>query len=255
MSFKTRWFENSALRTAVEGVAAMIASKTMGFEIELSNQLKTELENAMKKQSQTVRPDARKKNPATANHRVSSLAGMLNAAEIKSQFSPNPPEMAVENPDMRQLLAAQTEWHRAVAFDSQGAIIGATCQPSAAEITCVRDSVAVKFAEADCCDIPFLPPRLSSPALSSACMQLCVFYRSELAKSYDNRDATVGKGFTLCGDHFDVHRFHSELIYGRRGDSETGEGIAMCRVGGEFKCLVSVRIRLVIFVVSLFFAW
>jgi hypothetical protein len=69
--------------------------------------------------------------------------------------------------------------------------------------------------------------------------------RSELAKSYDNRDATVGKGFTLCGDHFDVHRFHSELIYGRRGDSETGEGIAMCRVGGELKCLVSVRIRLV----------
>ncbi len=46
--------------------------------------------------------------------------------------------MAVENPDMRQLLAAQTEWHRAVAFDSQGVIIGATCQPSAAEITCVR---------------------------------------------------------------------------------------------------------------------
>lgn len=37
MRFKTRWFENSAMRTAVEGVAAMIASKTMGFEIEVSN--------------------------------------------------------------------------------------------------------------------------------------------------------------------------------------------------------------------------
>lgn len=136
---------------------------------------------------------------------------------------------------MRQLLAAQTEWHRAVAFDSQGAIIGATCQPSAAEITCVCVPVCRSGSFRSCYSnrVSFSTPSIR--------VQLCVCNRSELAKSYDNRDATVGKGFTLCGDHFDVHRFHSELIYGRRGDSETGEGVALCRVRGELKmiCLIS----------------
>jgi len=29
--------------------------------------------------------------------------------------------------------------------------------------------------------------------------------------------------------HFDVHRFHPPLIYGRRGGPDDGEGIALCR--------------------------
>lgn len=33
---------------------------------------------------------------------------------------------------------------------------------------------------------------------------------------------TIGKGFRFTGDHFDVHRFHPPLVYGRRGDAETG---------------------------------
>ena len=46
-------------------------------------------------------------------------------------------------------------------------------------------------------------------------------------RAYDSRDNTIGEGFTLLGDHFDVHRYHPPLIYGRRGDSETGEGISL----------------------------
>ena len=49
-------------------------------------------------------------------------------------------------------------------------------------------------------------------------------------KAYENRNVTVGKGFQLNGLHFDVHRFHPPLIYGRRGDAQEGEGICLCRV-------------------------
>jgi len=35
------------------------------------------------------------------------------------------------------------------------------------------------------------------------------------------------KGFTLLGEHYDVHRFHPPLVYGRRGNAENGEGISL----------------------------
>ena len=41
----------------------------------------------------------------------------------------------------------------------------------------------------------------------------------------DSRDATIGSGFILDRNHFDVHRFHPPLVYGRRGGPEEGEGI------------------------------
>lgn len=34
-------------------------------------------------------------------------------------------------------------------------------------------------------------------------------------------------GFVLEGDHYDVHRFHPPLVYGRRGNAENGEGISL----------------------------
>lgn len=34
-------------------------------------------------------------------------------------------------------------------------------------------------------------------------------------------------GFVLLGEHYDVHRFHPPLIYGRRGNAENGEGISL----------------------------
>ncbi len=43
--------------------------------------------------------------------------------------------------------------------------------------------------------------------------------------SCESRDLTIGKGFVFTGDHFEVHRWHPPLVYGRRGDAETGEGI------------------------------
>lgn len=45
----------------------------------------------------------------------------------------------------------------------------------------------------------------------------------------ESRDKTIGKGFTLAGNHFDVHRFHPPLVYGRRGGPDEGEGIAFCQ--------------------------
>ena len=50
-----------------------------------------------------------------------------------------------------------------------------------------------------------------------------------LVGAYADRDATVAEGITVNGDHFDAHRFHPPLIYGRRGTPENGEGVALCR--------------------------
>ena len=49
-------------------------------------------------------------------------------------------------------------------------------------------------------------------------------------QAFDDRDTTVGEGFFINNEHFDVHRFHPPLIYGRRGGPDEGEGIALCRV-------------------------
>ena len=49
-------------------------------------------------------------------------------------------------------------------------------------------------------------------------------------KAYDDRDVTVGNGFFINNEHFDVHRFHPPLIYGRRGGPDDGEGIALARI-------------------------
>jgi len=35
-------------------------------------------------------------------------------------------------------------------------------------------------------------------------------------------------GFWLLGEHYDVHRFHPPLVYGRKGDADVGEGISCC---------------------------
>ena len=53
----------------------------------------------------------------------------------------------------------------------------------------------------------------------------CRFYVS----AFEDRDTTVGEGFFVNDVHFDVHRFHPPLIYGRRGGPDDGEGIALCR--------------------------
>ncbi len=52
----------------------------------------------------------------------------------------------------------------------------------------------------------------------------------KLLKAYDDRDTTVGEGFMLQGVHFEVHRFHPPLIYGRIDHEERNEGISLARV-------------------------
>jgi len=47
--------------------------------------------------------------------------------------------------------------------------------------------------------------------------------------AFADRDCTVGEGFFINNEHFDVHRFHPPLIYGRRGGPDEGEGIALCK--------------------------
>ena len=51
----------------------------------------------------------------------------------------------------------------------------------------------------------------------------------KLTEAYNSRDETITHGFDLGEDHFDVHRFHPPLVYGRRGDCEVGEGICLLR--------------------------
>jgi len=53
-----------------------------------------------------------------------------------------------------------------------------------------------------------------------------------LLTAFKDYDSTVGGGLTLEGQNYDVHRFYEALIYGRRGDVENGEGIALCKVTG-----------------------
>ena len=35
----------------------------------------------------------------------------------------------------------------------------------------------------------------------------------------------------LGGAHYEVHRFHPPLVYGRKSDADKSEGIALARVG------------------------
>ena len=51
----------------------------------------------------------------------------------------------------------------------------------------------------------------------------------KFTEALNGRDETITKGFDFCGDHFDVHRYHPPLVYGRRGDCEVGEGICLIR--------------------------
>ena len=39
----------------------------------------------------------------------------------------------------------------------------------------------------------------------------------EFLTVFDDRTTTIGKGFVFCRYHFDAHRFHPPLTYGRRG--------------------------------------
>ena len=51
--------------------------------------------------------------------------------------------------------------------------------------------------------------------------------------AWDVRDDTVAAGLYLEGEHYEVHRWYDNLVYGRKGIAGDGEGIGVCRVKGK----------------------
>ena len=70
-------------------------------------------------------------------------------------------------------------------------------------------------------------------------MTLIYYPHRDFLSAMDDRDTTIGKGFMFCGKHFDAHRYHVPLVYGRRGGPEGGpddaEGICLARINNEDK--------------------
>eukprot|EP00694_Reclinomonas_americana_P003875 EC790981.1.p1 GENE.EC790981.1~~EC790981.1.p1 ORF type:complete len:136 (+),score=38.48 EC790981.1:53-460(+) len=63
---------------------------------------------------------------------------------------------------------------------------------------------------------------------------------------FDSYDAAFANGFNFAGEHYDVFRFYPDssppLVYGRRGDSDTGVGFAVTKFakdGGDVFVAVS----------------
>lgn len=53
-----------------------------------------------------------------------------------------------------------------------------------------------------------------------------------LLSAYSSREEAIKHGLTLAGARYEVHRYHTPLIYGRThsSDPEGSEGIAMCLI-------------------------
>mmetsp|Transcript_12926 Transcript_12926/g.24010 ORF Transcript_12926/g.24010 Transcript_12926/m.24010 type:complete len:140 (+) Transcript_12926:193-612(+) len=69
----------------------------------------------------------------------------------------------------------------------------------------------------------------NSGAIIASTLQVNPAELQAYLRALDSRDDTIGAGFIFCGEHFDVHRFHPPLVYGRRGGPDEGEGIALCQ--------------------------
>lgn len=41
----------------------------------------------------------------------------------------------------------------------------------------------------------------------------------------------------MGGEHYDVHRFYDALVYGRKVDQKTGDGICVCRTKSGDKAI------------------
>eukprot|EP00696_Hemimastix_kukwesjijk_P019709 gnl/Hemi2/9065_TR3137_c0_g1_i1.p1 gnl/Hemi2/9065_TR3137_c0_g1~~gnl/Hemi2/9065_TR3137_c0_g1_i1.p1 ORF type:complete len:163 (-),score=13.85 gnl/Hemi2/9065_TR3137_c0_g1_i1:209-697(-) len=92
-------------------------------------------------------------------------------------------------PDYTELLAGYSEWARALVMDENAVVLG---------------------------------HKFTGPLPSAA--ELGV-----LLRHFDDREQAIARGMTICGQHYEVHRFYPNLSYGRRGDNTDGEGIALHR--------------------------
>ncbi|KAK9815504.1 hypothetical protein WJX72_004767 [[Myrmecia] bisecta] len=52
-----------------------------------------------------------------------------------------------------------------------------------------------------------------------------------IAALTDDREAAIRSGITVAGKHYEVHRHHPPLVYGRSAvpEPETSEGVAVCK--------------------------
>eukprot|EP00761_Pharyngomonas_kirbyi_P002859 gb/GECH01002863.1/.p1 GENE.gb/GECH01002863.1/~~gb/GECH01002863.1/.p1 ORF type:complete len:129 (+),score=16.44 gb/GECH01002863.1/:1-387(+) len=59
-----------------------------------------------------------------------------------------------------------------------------------------------------------------------------------LISIFNDHDDAFYNGITIGSIHYDLHRWYPEheppLAYGRRGDADEGEGIALCKMGENF---------------------
>jgi len=52
---------------------------------------------------------------------------------------------------------------------------------------------------------------------------------NDLPALWEDEDESFRSGIDIDGKNYDLHRFYDTLIYGRRGDSQTGEGVCVCK--------------------------
>eukprot|EP00918_Siedleckia_nematoides_P074069 GHVU01161823.1.p3 GENE.GHVU01161823.1~~GHVU01161823.1.p3 ORF type:complete len:116 (-),score=18.01 GHVU01161823.1:630-977(-) len=64
--------------------------------------------------------------------------------------------------------------------------------------------------------------------------------RSKFVNALDERDVTIGRGLTIGGRRFEVHRIHPPLVYGRRGNPDDSEGIAVAHGSRDGRAIVAV---------------
>ena len=109
--------------------------------------------------------------------------------------------------DLLTKLQGEKDWHRSAIFTDAGETIATN------KATLLPDEIKYAFHS-------------YSPRLFIHNILFIRFY----IQAYNDRDTTVGEGFFINNEHFDVHRFHPPLVYGRRGGPDDGEGIGLCRV-------------------------
>jgi len=98
----------------------------------------------------------------------------------------------ISNEELVKHMRLQKEWHKACCFTQQGQTLAST----------------------------FNPNELPQEEIRT------------LLTAFDDRDTTVGRGVILCRTHYEVHRFHGDLIYGRRMGQQPldSTGFALCRI-------------------------
>eukprot|EP00741_Cyanophora_paradoxa_P021670 tig00000241_g20916.t1 len=114
------------------------------------------------------------------------------ATEAVAKLSIAPKTGRGKNAALVKRICDVPEWARAVVFDAEAEILAST------------------FSEED--------------VITSDEMKF-------FADMFGDRQLAFSSGLKIAGDHFDVHRWYdNNLIYGRRGDSHSGEGVAALRV-------------------------